>query len=140
MPIVAEQETPLWVEMMQRSKTTSRGLLGWAVGALAQYAPSRAKQAGESIISLLYDDSSVRTHAVRGLLYIGCKSMLQDALFRLARVDLDGGALDLLLSVSESVDVNAKDESGKTALTYAREVGNERIAEMLKNAGAHEIF
>jgi hypothetical protein len=141
MPVIAEQEIPFWVVMMQRSKTTSRGLLGWAVGALAKYAPSRAKQAGESIISLLYDDdSSVRTHAVRGLLYIGCKSMLQDALFRLARVDLDGGALDLLLSVPESVDVNAKDESGKTALTYAREVGNERIAEMLKNAGANEIF
>jgi len=137
MPVIAEQEIPFWVAMMQRSKTGSRGLLGWAVGALAAYAPSRAMQAGESLISLLYDDnSSVRMHTVRGLLSIGCQSLLQDALFRLARVDQDGSALELLLRVPETVNVDTKDESGKTALNYAREVGNERTAEMLEKAGA----
>lgn len=139
MSIIAEQEFPLWLGMLQGDHTASRGLVAWALGALARYAPSRAKQAGEAIISLLYDDnSSVQTSAVRGLIAIGDNSLLQDALFRLARAARDETPLELLVSQTGKIDVNAKDDRGKTALMYAEESGNKRIAEMLEKAGTNK--
>jgi len=139
MPIIAEQEIPLWIAMLPGKETKSRGLIAWSLGLLTKYAPAQAEQVGRSIIDLLEDtDYWVQIYTVRGLHSIGDKTMLQDALFPLARVAHDPGPLELLLSLSENIDVNARDSRGKTALMYAEESGNKKKAEMLEQAGAME--
>ena len=40
--------------------------------------------------------------------------------------------------LTAGADVNAKDKDGKTALKLAQEAGNEKIVELLKQAGAKE--
>lgn len=143
MQIIAQREVPLWIEMLQSGgKAASRGLIVWALGALAKFAPPKeAEQAGEVIISFLYDeDRSVQEHSVRGLLSLSDRALLQDALFRLARIAQDEIPLELLLSQSRvNINVNERDYLGKTALKYAEETGNKTIAEALKNAGAIDL-
>ena len=47
------------------------------------------------------------------------------------------GCTELVQKLIDKVDLNAKTGFGKTALMYAAESGNEKIVEMLEEAGAN---